>query len=93
MDEHGSGRWSFNGRVTIRTTRWRIRRRLFDVRFGGQHEAERTHCRHYRYPDGHGYWLVASDGGIFSYNAPFLGSTGAIKLNQPVVGMAFTPAG
>ena len=35
-----------------------------------------------------GDWLVASDGGIFSYNAPFLGSTGNIQLNQPVVGMA-----
>ena len=27
-------------------------------------------------PDGNGYWLVASDGGIFSFNAPFHGSTG-----------------
>jgi Bacterial Ig-like domain (group 1) len=40
-------------------------------------------------PDGKGYWLVASDGGIFSYgDATFYGSTGAIHLNQPVVGMA-----
>ena len=37
-----------------------------------------------------GYWLVASDGGIFSFNAPFLGSTGGIRLNQPVVGMTAT---
>ncbi len=44
-------------------------------------------------PSGSGYWLVASDGGIFSYNAPFLGSTGAIQLNQPIVGMAATPNG
>ena len=35
-----------------------------------------------------GYWLVATDGGIFAYNAPFLGSTGSIALNKPVVGMA-----
>ena len=35
-----------------------------------------------------GYWLVATDGGIFAYNAPFLGSTGSITLNKPVVGMA-----
>ena len=35
-----------------------------------------------------GYWLVASDGGVFSYNAPFYGSTGSITLNKPVVGMA-----
>ncbi len=45
-------------------------------------------------PDGRGYWLVASDGGIFSYgDAAFYGSTGAIHLNQPIVGMATTPDG
>ncbi len=34
-------------------------------------------------PTGDGYWLVASDGGIFTFgDAPFLGSTGAIRLNQ-----------
>jgi hypothetical protein len=38
--------------------------------------------------DGSGYWLVASDGGIFAFGgAPFKGSTGSIKLNKPVVGM------
>ena len=36
-----------------------------------------------------GYWLVAADGGLFAFNAPFLGSTGGTRLNQPVVGMAF----
>ena len=40
-----------------------------------------------------GYWLVASDGGIFAFNAPFLGSTGNIVLNKPVVGMATGPNG
>ena len=41
-----------------------------------------------------GYWLVASDGGIFSYgNAGFYGSTGSLTLNAPVVGMAATPDG
>ncbi len=45
-------------------------------------------------PDGQGYWLVASDGGIFSYgDAMFYGSTGAIHLNAPIVGMAPTPDG
>ncbi len=45
-------------------------------------------------PDGEGYWLVASDGGIFSFgDANFYGSTGAIHLNQPIVGMAATPDG
>ena len=34
-------------------------------------------------PDGKGYWLVASDGGIFSYgDAVFFGSTGSITLEQ-----------
>jgi hypothetical protein len=45
-------------------------------------------------PDGQGYWLVASDGGVFAYgDAQFYGSSGAIRLNQPVVGMAATPDG
>ena len=45
-------------------------------------------------PDGGGYWLVASDGGIFSFgDAQFYGSTGALKLNKPIVGMASTPDG
>jgi ribosomal protein L24E len=43
---------------------------------------------------GRGYWLVASDGGVFSFgDAHFAGSTGAIALNRPVVGMAATPSG
>ena len=40
-------------------------------------------------PDGKGYWLVASDGGIFSFgDAAYAGSTGAVALNEPIVGMA-----
>ncbi len=35
-----------------------------------------------------GYWLVASDGGIFSFgSAPFWGSTGTLRLAKPMVGM------
>ena len=35
-----------------------------------------------------GYWLVASDGGVFSFgDAGFYGSTGNIVLNKPIVGM------
>ncbi len=45
-------------------------------------------------PDGKGYWLVASDGGIFTFgDAAFHGSTGALHLNKPIVGMAATPDG
>jgi hypothetical protein len=43
-------------------------------------------------PDGKGYWLVASDGGIFSFgDASFYGSMGGTPLNQPIVGMAADP--
>jgi hypothetical protein len=39
--------------------------------------------------DGQGYWLVATDGGIFNYgDANVYGSTGSIVLNKPVVGMS-----
>ena len=42
----------------------------------------------------HGYHLVASDGGIFSYGDDgFYGSTGGMHLNRPVVAMAGTPDG
>jgi outer membrane protein assembly factor BamB len=42
----------------------------------------------------HGYYLTASDGGVFTFgNLAFCGSTGAIGLNKPVVGMAATPDG
>ncbi|HUC04342.1 MAG TPA: hypothetical protein VL961_03025, partial [Acidimicrobiales bacterium] len=45
-------------------------------------------------PDGGGYWLVASDGGIFTFgDAGYYGSTGGITLNKPIVGMASTPDG
>ena len=38
------------------------------------------------------YWLVASDGGIFSFGgAGFYGSTGGMRINKPIVGMARTP--
>jgi hypothetical protein len=40
-----------------------------------------------------GYLLAASDGGIFTFGSrPFCGSTGGIRLNQPIVGVAMSPA-
>jgi hypothetical protein len=43
---------------------------------------------------GKGYWLVASDGGIFSFgDAAYYGSTGSLTLNKPIVGLAPTPDG
>jgi hypothetical protein len=40
---------------------------------------------------GSGYWMAASDGGIFAYDAPFFGSMGGKHLNQPIVGIAADP--
>ncbi len=38
-----------------------------------------------------GYWINAADGGVFSFgNAQFYGSTGGMRLNKPVVGIAST---
>jgi len=45
-------------------------------------------------PDGNGYWMVASDGGVFAFgDAPFEGSMGGKSLNAPVVAIASTPDG
>ena len=45
-------------------------------------------------PDGKGYWLVASDGGVFAFgSAGFFGSMGGKPLNSPVVGIAPTKTG
>jgi lysophospholipase L1-like esterase len=41
---------------------------------------------------GGGYWLVASDGGVFAFgDAAFYGSMGGTHLNAPIIGMAATP--
>ena len=39
-------------------------------------------------PIGGGYWLAATDGGVFSFGAPFEGSAGDLPLRSPVVGIA-----
>lgn len=45
-------------------------------------------------PDGHGYWLVGGDGGVFAYgDAQFYGSMGGKPLNAPIVGIAAAPDG
>ena len=44
--------------------------------------------------NGQGLWLVASDGGVFSFgDASFHGSAGNLTLQQPVISMAATPDG
>ena len=40
-----------------------------------------------------GYWLTATDGGVFSFGAPFEGSAGDLPLRSPVVGIAPTSDG
>jgi hypothetical protein len=41
--------------------------------------------------DGGGYWLVGSDGGIFTFGAAqFYGSTGSLHLQRPIVGITPT---
>ena len=45
-------------------------------------------------PSGHGYWLSAADGGVFSFgDAGFFGSMGGQTLGNPVAAMAATPDG
>ncbi|HTL84951.1 MAG TPA: PQQ-dependent sugar dehydrogenase [Acidimicrobiia bacterium] len=42
-----------------------------------------------RTPSHHGYWLAASDGGVFAFgDADYYGSKGGKHLNQPIVGIA-----
>jgi hypothetical protein len=43
-------------------------------------------------PTGRGSWLVAADGGVFSFgDAAFHGSLGGTPLDQPVVGLGADP--
>ena len=45
-------------------------------------------------PTGNGYWLAASDGGIFAFgDARFFGSTGDIELASPITDMGPTADG
>lgn len=46
----------------------------------------------YAHPGG-GYYLVAVDGGVFGFNAPFFGSMGGKKMAAPIKGFAVTPTG
>jgi hypothetical protein len=38
--------------------------------------------------DGDGYWMAATDGGVFAFRAPFRGSLGSTPPNKPIAGMA-----
>jgi hypothetical protein len=45
-------------------------------------------------PNGAGYWMVASDGGVFNFgDAGYFGSLGGTPLNKPITGILPTPSG
>jgi SpoIID/LytB domain protein len=45
-------------------------------------------------PDGHGYWVAGSAGGVFGFgDASYQGSADGLPLSRPVVSMASTPDG
>ena len=78
-----------------RLRRWRVQLRFGPVlRLGRGHAPQQADRRYGRDRGWRGYWLVASDGGVFTYgDAQFYGSTGGSTLNKPIVGMAATPNG
>ena len=72
----------------LRRRRVHLRRRRV-LRLPGRYPPQRPVVGMAPTPDGQGYWLVASDGGVFTHgDAPFLGSLGGQSLNAPVVGTA-----
>jgi hypothetical protein len=55
------------------------------------HDAQFTYAASPPPPAPHGYWLVGSDGGIFTFgSSSFFGSTGNLRLQRPVVGIVPT---
>lgn len=43
-------------------------------------------------PDGHGYWVASSDGGVFSFgDASFFGAAAGLHLAAPIVGIQSVP--
>ena len=77
------------GYLPRRIRRWNLhlrRRRL--PGFHRFSDAQQAHRRHGRRSCNEGLLVSGLRRRIFAFNAPFLGSTGSIKLNKPVVGMA-----
>ena len=61
------------------------------LRLHRRDEAQQAGGGNGAYPVGKGYWLMASDGGVFTFgDAGFFGSMGGIRLNAPVVGSTAT---
>ena len=73
--------------VAVRRRHLRLRRRPLR-RVDGRTTPQRPgRSRSSPTPTAPGYWLVASDGGIFAFDAAFRGSMGGRRLNRPVTGM------
>ena len=65
-----------------------------EVERDGQDDCYRAHQDQPDTPGADGYWLVASDGGIFSFgNAPYLGSGVGWGDGTPVVGITASATG
>ena len=90
---HRRWRWLLVGGVRRRGVRLR-RRPLRGVDGRGPPDPARGgHGGRPGWRTGGGYWLVGADGGIFSFGAPYEGSTGALVLDRAVVAMAATADG
>ena len=90
FDTQRLGRLDGNGQRRRDHCRWRafVRRRL-DVPLARTDRRDRGHSRR-----GPATGSLAADGGVFTFgDARFYGSTGGMRLNQPIVGMAATPTG
>ena len=86
----GQGYWL----VAARRRHLQLRRRAV-LRLDRRHAPQPTDRRHgARRRPARATGSSRSDGGIFSFgDAQFYGSTGAMRLNRPIVGMAATPSG
>jgi hypothetical protein len=70
-----------------------LRRRQV-LRLARCHQAQGAHRRHRPDGDGLGYYLVAADGGVFTFgDAKFYGSAGNLNLASPIVGLSLTSDG
>jgi hypothetical protein len=89
----GAGRWRASG-VLLLALAWLLPAARGPGAAGGFAPATARPVASVQPASRPGYWLVASDGGIFNYgDAHFYGSAGAVHLNKPIVGMAATPDG
>ena len=86
----GKGYWL----LATRRRRVHLRRRAL-LRIDRREDAQlRRSSRWRRRRPVTGYWLLARDGGVFTFgDAQFHGSTGGMKLNAPIVGMGTAAGG